>query len=134
MGVILDSSVLIGAERGRLDLEKVLRKLDPSTPVAIASITASELLHGVERADTAERKARRGKFVEGILKELPVFGFQLGEARIHARLWAFLHGKGQMIGAHDLIIAAACLNSDFALATLNRDEFERVPELKLVDL
>ena len=49
MGVILDSSVLVAFERRRFDFERFLG--DHSTP-AIASITAAELLIGVERADS----------------------------------------------------------------------------------
>jgi tRNA(fMet)-specific endonuclease VapC len=56
MGVILDSSILIAFERRRFDLERFLA--DHSAP-ALAAITAAELLIGVERADTAEGRARR---------------------------------------------------------------------------
>ena len=44
MGALIDSSVLIAAERGRLDLESVLRDY-AETDFALAAITASELLH-----------------------------------------------------------------------------------------
>ena len=47
MGVILDSSVLVAFERRRFDFE---RFLGDHSPPAIASITAAELLFGVERA------------------------------------------------------------------------------------
>ncbi|GDY19833.1 hypothetical protein LBMAG56_11780 [Verrucomicrobiota bacterium] len=50
MGIILDSSVLIAAERGRLDLPKLLAA-HPSDPFLIAAITASELLHGCAQRD-----------------------------------------------------------------------------------
>ncbi len=53
MGVILDSSVLVAFERRRFDFERFLG--DHSTP-AIASITAAELLIGVERADSPDRR------------------------------------------------------------------------------
>lgn len=38
MGAVIDSSVLIAAERGKLDLERVLRDYD-GEPIAIAAIT-----------------------------------------------------------------------------------------------
>ena len=40
---------------------------------------------------------------------------------------------GRVIGAHDLLIAATCLRLDCPLATLNREEFARVPGLVLTE-
>ena len=131
MGVVLDTSVLVAAERGDLDMPALLEPLG-TEPVAIAAITAAELLFGVARAGSAARRTRRGAFVEGLLAVLPTIPFGLLEARRHAQLWAELTRKGRMIGPHDLAIAATALAHDFALATLNRDEFGRVPGLRLV--
>ena len=39
-------------------------------PVFLAAVSAAELLHGVHRANTAVRKARREAFVENILRIL----------------------------------------------------------------
>lgn len=50
MGLLIDSSVLISTERGRLHLPELLAEQGELSP-AIAAITASELLHGVYRAD-----------------------------------------------------------------------------------
>lgn len=49
MGLILDSSLLIADERGKFEMPGFLRQSSALRPV-IAAITASELLHGVERA------------------------------------------------------------------------------------
>lgn len=130
MGVILDSSVLIAAERGRLRLAELLESLG-DTPVAIAAITASELLHGVHRAAPRSVRMRRSAFVEALLAELPVRTFGLGEARMHAELWAELAGSGTMIGAHDLLIAATAIAGGDALVTLNQREYAHVPGLRL---
>ena len=51
-------------------------QLGPSEDVGMASITASELLHGVHRA-TAEHRARREAFVEAVLAAFPPFAFDL---------------------------------------------------------
>jgi predicted nucleic acid-binding protein len=39
-----------------------------------------------------------------------------------------------MIGPHDMLIAATALESGHSVATLNRDEFRRVPGLSLTDV
>ena len=71
MGVVLDTSVVIAAERQTLRLEDFLRFLGDE-PVVLASITASELLHGCYRAADAGIRARRFAFVEGLLQVIPV--------------------------------------------------------------
>lgn len=51
MGTVIDSSVVIAAERGRLDRAEVLKSPPEDETLAIAAITASELLHGVHPTD-----------------------------------------------------------------------------------
>jgi len=134
VGLILDSSVLIAAERGEFDLEALLRDFDPfGPPAGISTIAAGELLEGVERADSPERKEKRRIFVERVLARFQIHPFALEDARIHAALKAQLFAIGRIIGAHDLLIAATCLRLDCPLATLNREEFARVPGLVLTE-
>ena len=49
MGVILDSSVLIEAERGHLDIDRFIDGRQ-TQPFGLSVITVAELLHGVHRA------------------------------------------------------------------------------------
>lgn len=96
MEVILDTSVLIAAERQTIRFEAFLEKLSDE-PVAMAAITASELLHGCHRATDAGTRARRSAFVDSVLDLIPVLPFGLSEARRHAALWADLMREGAMI-------------------------------------
>jgi tRNA(fMet)-specific endonuclease VapC len=132
MGLILDTSILIADERGKFDMAGFLR-LFPAPQILIAAITASELLHGIERAKDAARRTRRQRHVELVLANLFVLPFDLAQARCHARLWADLETRGLMIGPHDLQIAAAGLALGHELATLNAGEFQRVSGLRVVD-
>ena len=133
MGVIVDTSVLVAAERGDLDLPRVLaeKKLGAAS-IGIAAITASELLHGVHRATDAGRRAQRAARVDRLLDAMPIYAFGLSEARRHAELWAHLARGGTPIGAHDMLIAATAMARGDALLTLNVDEFGRVPGLEVV--
>jgi len=131
--VLLDTAVLIAAERGTFDMPGYLTWLGDA-PVALAAISASELLHGVERARDAAVRQRRSAFVEGVLANVPVIPFGLAEARAHARIWAELAGAGALIGAHDLQIAATALVAGSEVATLNINEFSRVPGLQCAEL
>jgi tRNA(fMet)-specific endonuclease VapC len=133
MGLMLDSSVLIAAERGRFDLPALFHA-NSGEEFFIAAITASELLHGVERANTPERREKRSLYVEGVLQRLPVIDFETAVARRHARIWAELEVMRKMIGPHDLLIAATAVEHDHSVATLNHAEFSNVPGLKLADV
>ena len=101
-------------------------------PVYIAAVTASELLHGVHRAQKPYHQQRES-FVEAILRETPILDFDIFCARSHSKLWADLESAGERMGAHDMLIAATCLTFGHRLATLNEREFERVEGLILAD-
>ncbi|MFI5208036.1 MAG: PIN domain-containing protein [Gemmatimonadales bacterium] len=133
MGLILDTSVLIAAERRSLRLEALLHDRDAEA-VGLAAVTASELLHGVHHAADAAVRARRAAFVEGLLDIIPVLPFGLREARRHAELWAELTLGGTPIGPYDMLVGATALARGDALATLNQQEFRRVPGLELIEL
>jgi tRNA(fMet)-specific endonuclease VapC len=131
VGTLIDSSVLIAAERRALDLDAAMAA-HAEEPVAIAAITASELLHGVSRAATQAQRQRREAFVEGLLAVLPVLPFDLVTARIHASLWARLAAKGTIVGAHDLLIAATAIAAGYRVSTRDRRSFGAIPGLEVV--
>lgn len=133
MGVILDTSVLIAAERQSIRFESLLERLGDER-VATSSITASELLHGCYRATDPGIRARRSAFVDALLDLIPVLPFGLPEARRHAALWWELARVGNTVRPHDLVIGATAVARGYSLATLNKREFARIPGLKLVDL
>jgi predicted nucleic acid-binding protein len=130
VGILIDTSVLVAAERGQLDLEPLLGKLGDEE-VAMSSITASELLHGVHRLRGASR-ARSEVLVERLLDRLPVVDFDLAAARVHAALSAELRSRGVAVGAHDLLIAATAVLLDYAVATRDLRSFPRIKGLKIL--
>jgi predicted nucleic acid-binding protein len=131
MGALIDSSVLIAAERGALDLAGILDE-HRETEFALSAMTASELLHGVHRARSEARRGRREAFVEALLSSLPVISFDLVAARVHARLWAKLAAKGIVIGQHDLVIAATAVSRGMDVATRDARSFPKIPGLKIL--
>jgi predicted nucleic acid-binding protein len=133
VGTLIDSSVLIAAERRTLVLEGPLGG-HAEEPVGIAAITASELLHGVHRAATTAQRQGREAFVERLLAVLPVFPFDLVTARIHASLWAGLAAKGASVGSHDLLVGATAIALGYRVATRDRRSFGKIPGLEVVVL
>lgn len=132
MGLLIDSSVLVAAERGRLRLQDVLAGSEDES-VAISVITASEMLHGIQRAKTVEQASKRQQFVNFVLELFPIIPIDLEVARHHARIWAELQARGEMICPHDLLIAASALAFGYKVMTFNVSEFERVPGLNVLN-
>ena len=129
MPQLIDTSVFVGLERRGLGLDD-LPTVAPDEIAALATIMASELLAGLHRADSERPRVRREEFIEGILERLPSLPFDLVVARAHAQIWAQLVARGQLIGQHDLIIAATAMAHGYAVLTENlRDfrDFQRVP-------
>jgi tRNA(fMet)-specific endonuclease VapC len=117
--VILDTSVLVSAERGRSRLDALVRDEDD---VAIAAVTAAELWVGVALAD-ARRRPTRSSFVEQVLATIPVEDYDLDVARAHADLLVETRRAGRARGAHDLLIAATAVARHRELVTLDRAGF-----------
>jgi tRNA(fMet)-specific endonuclease VapC len=130
VGTVIDSSVLIAAERGEVDLEPLLKSAGDDL-VVIAAITASELLHGIHRLKGVKR-ARVETLVEGLLARVPVVAFDLAVARVHAILSADLRARALAVGAHDLIIAATAVMLGFTVATRDARSFPRIKGLDVL--
>jgi tRNA(fMet)-specific endonuclease VapC len=128
MAVLIDTSVLIHAERRGHSLDEMVGEQDR----AISVITASELLHGVHRAGSSSIRTRRTAFVEHLLSAVEPLPITIAVARVHAEVWAELDRAGNPIGAHDLWIAATALSLDMRVATANARDFEQVPGLSVV--
>jgi tRNA(fMet)-specific endonuclease VapC len=128
--MMVDTNVFIKFEKSGKVID--LSSWAPTDNVYVSAVTVSELLIGVHRADSEARRLRRSTFVEAIISSVPVLDFTVGVARLHAEIFAQLAMQGNMIGAHDLIIAATARAHDHSLLTDNVDEFSRVPGLRVV--
>jgi tRNA(fMet)-specific endonuclease VapC len=143
VGTLLDTTVFIDLERAvrrlppRSAMAEVSGRLEeqlgPDEEVGIATITASELLHGVHRA-TPEHRVRREAFVEAVLDAFPPLPFNLLAARTHARIWAGLAAAGQDVGAHDRLVAATAITAGWRVGTANRRHFDRIDGLDILTI
>ena len=130
MAILIDADVIIRAERGLFDLDKWLLSL-PREEFKLAAITVAELWHGVERATGAHR-AKRRLFLQQIFSIFDFVTYDERTALEHARLWAELESRGQVTGAHDMILAATALHTGNAVATFNTRHFASVRGLKVI--
>jgi len=124
---MLDTTVLVTVERSAKALDAVI---DDEDDVAIAAITAAELLVGVELAEGRNRK-RRSTFVENVLSTIPIEPYDLDVARTHASLLAHTRRSGRPRGAHDLLIAATALTHNRTVVSADPAGFADLPGLGL---
>lgn len=114
--LIMDTGVLIAAERFRLTLRAAIAEDDD---VVLAAVTVAELRAGIELADTRHRE-RRSEFVAQLLETIPIEPYSLATAGEHGRLLAHVQRTGTRRGAHDLIIAATAAATRRTIITSDR--------------
>jgi tRNA(fMet)-specific endonuclease VapC len=131
--LFLDTSVLVAAERRRLSMDAIAQP-DPEARLAMSVITVAELLQGQHRARTDQQRQSRESFINDMLIRVEVFVVDVAVAHEHARIWADLAERGEIIGPYDLIIAATAVAHKSPLATLNFREFQKVEGLEVLAL
>lgn len=127
MGVIVDTSVLVAAERTGTAFD-----LPADEPVGLSTVVLMEYWKGVERADGSLRRRKRIEFFERATAAFEVLPVTAATATTAARVWSDLLRSGTMIGAVDLLIAASALEREWSLATLDVRHFGRVPGLRVL--
>ena len=130
MGVIIDTSVLVEAERREFEIDKFTENREDEI-FGLSVISVAELLHGVHRADSTKRRLKRSAYVEKVIEFFPIYVFDIATARIYSEIGSDLTKKGIQIGSHDLIIGSTALSLGFSVATFNKRHFERIDGLKI---
>ena len=131
MGIVIDSSVFIHAERQGQSID-LSRWPDRGTPF-ISAMTVSELMVGVHRANTDARRVRRQKLVDGVLNTVTVIDMGEEIAKRHAKLIGEVLDQGTPVGTEDLIIAATALHHGYPVLTANPKDFEKVLGLEVLE-
>lgn len=137
MGLILDSSVVISAERNGESVEQLIRHVVAMTgdqQAALSSIGLTELIHGIYRAPTAERRERRQAFFDELLRDITVYPYTRETALLAGRINGEQQTLGVTIPFADLLIGATALSLGFSLLTVNLRHFRLVPGLDVIGL
>ena len=125
--LLLDTTALIDAERDQEQLDRLVADDDT---VAIAAITAAELLVGVHLA-TQRHRALRQAFADAVLDVIPILPYDVDVAVVHAELLAETHRSGRRRGAHDLIIAATARASNRTVITADPTGFDGLTDVSI---
>jgi tRNA(fMet)-specific endonuclease VapC len=132
VGLILDSSVAIAAERVGQSAYRMIEAIgqgNSGQEIAVSAITVLELAHGVIRADTEQRRANRQQFLDDLLMGLPVHPVTVPIALRAGQIDGLLQAQGNRIALADLLIGATALELGYAVATHNVRHFGRIPGL-----
>jgi tRNA(fMet)-specific endonuclease VapC len=132
MGLLIDSTVFVAAERRRHTPEDVVARLleeHGDAELGLSVMSAGELLHGCWRAESLARRARREEFVEAVLAAIPVVPLTLAIARVYGELDARFTAQGRRLPTSDLLVASTALYREDAVVTGNPRHFARIPEL-----
>jgi tRNA(fMet)-specific endonuclease VapC len=128
MAYLLDTNICIALLKGRdTALVRAFREKSPDD-FSLCSIVKAELLFGARNSARVNDNLR---VLEGFFKQFESLPFDDGCAEHYGIIRSLLQRAGTPIGANDLIIAGTALCHDHVLLTRNRDEFLRVPGLRV---
>lgn len=135
LGVILDSSVAVDAEREQLNVAGFLKRIAGSIgerEACLCAITVAELAHGIYRADTPERRERRRMFLDELKAAVPVYPITEKTAELVGRIGAESAVRGVTIPFDDLLIGACALEREYAVVTRNPRHFGKIQGLTVI--
>ena len=135
MGLILDSSILIAAERKGKNARNALAEIAlqaAGEDVAVSVVTLMELAHGIARANTPERKATRQQFLSELIAAVPVHPVSTSVALRAGRIDGENATQGVRLALSDLLIGVTALDLGYRVATGDVRHFEMVPGLEVV--
>lgn len=135
MGIILDSSVVIAAERRGHTVEQFIEhvvSLSGDQEAALSSIGLTELVHGIYRAHDPETRARRELFIHELIADLTVYPYTADVALLAGKVGGAQQASGTSIPFSDLLIGATALSLGFSVLTLNQRHFKLIPRLQVI--
>ena len=134
---MLDSTAAIAAERHGKNAHELLLDIAKRTgdqEIAVSVISVLELAHGIERADTAERRAMRERFLNDLLSGVPIQPVTVPIAMRAGQIDAQCQSRGARIALADLLIGVSAIELGYRVGTNNVRHFGQIPGLEVVRL
>lgn len=135
MGLILDSSVVIAAERQGYTAHRAMAEISKRAPgedLALSVVTLTELTHGAARANTERRGAMRLQFIDQLIQNFPIHPVTVAIALRAGQVDGENTAKGIRIALADLYIGVTALELGYRVATANLRHFQSIPGLGIV--
>ena len=137
MGLILDSSVVIAAERQRETVPQLLRRIVSTAGdqrVALSAVGLTELVHAIYRASNPVHRQNHERFIADLLTDMEVVPYAKATALLTGKIDGEQRAQGVTIPFADLMIGATALEYGYAVATVNLRHFRMIPGLQIVQL
>ena len=137
MGLVLDSSAAVAAERQDKNAKQLLESValeNGDDDLAISVITLLELAHGLTRADTPARRDKRQQFLSELMSVVPIHPITAQIALRAGRIDGQSQAKGIRIPLSDLLIGVTALELGYRIGTHNTRHFQLIPDLSIVQL
>jgi tRNA(fMet)-specific endonuclease VapC len=135
LGLVLDSSTAIAAERGKQSvpefIEGLFRAHGP-LDLSLSPVTVAELVHGIFRAQTPVASERRRLYVEELVQLIPVHPVTKHTGWLVGQIEGQEAAKGNLLPFNDLMIAAGAIEQGYAVLTCNVRHFEKIPGLTVI--
>ncbi len=134
MGYLIDTSLWIAIERGRLtaaDIHAITRQ----APVYLSPVNIAEIRFGMGLMSEAKSRQRAAAALRRMSRK-PMLRITGNTGEIFGALAASLtqSGRGAEFRIQDLWLAAQAVERDFTILTSNAKDFEDVPDLKWLEL
>ncbi len=111
-----------------------MQKVVGEVPIVLCSVTVAEIGHGIYRADAAETRSRRRRFLDELKATVPIYPVTESTAEIVARIGGEQAAKGINLPLGDLLIGACALELGYSVGTSNVRDFNRIPGLNVIQL
>ena len=137
LGVVLDSSVVITAERKSLRVPQLVEAIQAAygeIELSLSPVTVAELVHGIYRAQTPEVSRRRSEYIDELVGLLPLHPITLQTGYLVGQMEGQEAAKGNVLPFNDLLIAAAAIEQGYAVLTENLRHFEKIPGIQILKL
>jgi predicted nucleic acid-binding protein len=137
MGLILDSSVVIAAERQREPVPQLIQRIVSTAgdqKVALSAVGLTELVHAIYRATNPVQRQNHERFLGDLLADMEVVSYSRQTALLAGKIDGQQRAQGITIPFADLLIGVTALEYGYAIATVNLRHFRLIPGLQIIQL
>jgi len=125
--IVVDTDVVIDFFNGISPGAEAVLELIAQEEAALTSISVFELYAGIERK-------RRLSQIETLIQGVTILPLDVIEAVIAGKIYTQLKSNGQLIGTHDILIAAICVANALPLYTKNVAHFSKIEDIQILSM
>ena len=137
LGVVLDSSIVITAERKSLPVPQLVESIQSAygeIEVSLSPVTVAERVHGIYRARTLEASQRRRDYIQELVELVPFHPVTIETAYLVGQIEGQEAAKGNVLPFNDLLIGAAAVEQGYAVLTENLRHLGKIPGVRVLRL